>query len=75
MMCKCSRSRATFPPITPHPYGVFVAWNSDHAGVPNAILVKEGCHVAKMYNNKSVAEQNSGKRQQGMCGLRIRFIM
>ena len=33
--------------------------DADHAGVPNAALVKEGTQVAKQYNNKSVAEQNS----------------
>ena len=31
----------------------------DHAGVPNAQLIKEGAHVAHAYKNKSVAEQNS----------------
>ncbi|KAG7363218.1 3'5'-cyclic nucleotide phosphodiesterase [Nitzschia inconspicua] len=31
----------------------------DHAGVPNAQLIKEGSHVATAYKNKSVAEQNS----------------
>lgn len=31
----------------------------DHYGVPNAQLVKEGTPVAALYNNKSVAEQNS----------------
>ena len=31
----------------------------DHQGVPNATLVKEGALVAKMYQNKSVAEKNS----------------
>lgn len=31
----------------------------DHAGVPNAVLVKEGSPLARMYNSKSVAEQNS----------------
>ena len=33
--------------------------DADHPGVPNATLVKEGTDVAKHYNNKSVAEQNS----------------
>jgi hypothetical protein len=31
----------------------------DHTGVPNGQLVKEEAHVASLYNNKSVAEQNS----------------
>eukprot|EP00980_Cylindrotheca_fusiformis_P017450 scaffold5439_cov132-Cylindrotheca_fusiformis.AAC.9 len=31
----------------------------DHSGVSNAQLVKEGIDIAKLYNNKSVAEQNS----------------
>jgi len=31
----------------------------DHQGVPNTQLVKENMVVAAMYNNKSVAEQNS----------------
>ncbi|KAG7363090.1 PAS domain containing protein [Nitzschia inconspicua] len=31
----------------------------DHSGVPNGQLIKEEAHVATLYNNKSVAEQNS----------------
>ena len=31
----------------------------DHPGVPNATLVKEGTSLAKLYKDKSVAEQNS----------------
>jgi class 3 adenylate cyclase len=31
----------------------------DHTGFPNAQLVKENSEIAKMYKNKSVAEQNS----------------
>lgn len=31
----------------------------DHPGVPNAILVKESSEMAVLYDNKSVAEQNS----------------
>lgn len=31
----------------------------DHPGVPNAQLIKEGDPMAKQYNNKSIAEQNS----------------
>jgi len=31
----------------------------DHMGVPNAQLVKECAPIAKVYNNRSVAEQNS----------------
>ena len=31
----------------------------DHTGVPNAQLVKEQVHIAEVYKNKSVAEQNS----------------
>lgn len=31
----------------------------DHTGVPNAQLVKENAEVAELYNNRSVAEQNS----------------
>lgn len=31
----------------------------DHQGVPNSVLVEENATVAQMYNNKSVAEQNS----------------
>jgi hypothetical protein len=31
----------------------------DHAGVPNSQLIKEKAHVATVYKNKSVAEQNS----------------
>jgi 3'5'-cyclic nucleotide phosphodiesterase len=31
----------------------------DHQGVPNTTLVQEGAHIAKMYRNRSVAEQNS----------------
>jgi class 3 adenylate cyclase len=33
--------------------------DTDHSGVPNAQLVKEGAEVAKIYDGKSVAEQNS----------------
>lgn len=31
----------------------------DHTGVTNGQLVKEGAHIATVYKNKSVAEQNS----------------
>jgi hypothetical protein len=31
----------------------------DHPGLPNATLVKEGTDIAKLYDYKSVAEQNS----------------
>jgi len=31
----------------------------DHLGVPNSQLIKEGIDIAALYNNKSVAEQNS----------------
>lgn len=31
----------------------------DHTGVPNAQLVKEKAHVASLYKNRSIAEQNS----------------
>jgi class 3 adenylate cyclase len=31
----------------------------DHTGLPNAQLIKENAEIAKMYNNKSMAEQNS----------------
>ena len=31
----------------------------DHAGVPNAQLIRERSHIAGAYKNKSVAEQNS----------------
>ena len=31
----------------------------DHAGVSNATLIKEGTDIAKLYKEKSVAEQNS----------------
>ena len=31
----------------------------DHPGVPNAQMVKEGLEICDLYNNKSVAEQNS----------------
>jgi hypothetical protein len=31
----------------------------DHTGVPNAQLVKEKAHIASLYKNKSIAEQNS----------------
>lgn len=31
----------------------------DHQGVPNSTLVEEGCDLAKYYNGRSVAEQNS----------------
>lgn len=33
--------------------------DADHVGVPNATLVKEGSEIAKLYQNKSCAEQNS----------------
>jgi len=33
--------------------------DADHSGVPNTQLVKEGSYVAKYYQGKSVAEQNS----------------
>ena len=33
--------------------------DADHSGVPNIQLVKENTHIAKYYNGKSVAEQNS----------------
>ena len=33
--------------------------DADHPGVPNNQLVKEGSPIAQLYNNKSVAEQNS----------------
>jgi len=31
----------------------------DHTGVPNSQLVKEKAHIAALYKNKSIAEQNS----------------
>ena len=31
----------------------------DHSGVPNSTLIAEGSPLAKVYQNKSVAEQNS----------------
>jgi class 3 adenylate cyclase len=31
----------------------------DHTGVPNSQLVKEDAHIASLYKNKSIAEQNS----------------
>ena len=31
----------------------------DHSGVPNAQLAKENSELSNMYNNKSIAEQNS----------------
>jgi hypothetical protein len=31
----------------------------DHQGVPNAQLIKENVAIAAVYNNKSIAEQNS----------------
>lgn len=31
----------------------------DHPGVPNTTLVQEGSKMAAIYNNKSIAEQNS----------------
>jgi hypothetical protein len=31
----------------------------DHSGVSNGQLIKEGAEVAKLYDNKSIAEQNS----------------
>ena len=31
----------------------------DHTGLPNSVLVKEETPIAKAYNNRSVAEQNS----------------
>ncbi|CAB9514914.1 Receptor-type guanylate cyclase gcy [Seminavis robusta] len=31
----------------------------DHTGVPNTTLIKEGSRLAKVYKNKSIAEQNS----------------
>ena len=31
----------------------------DHCGVPNTQLIKENSHLAKLYKNKSIAEQNS----------------
>jgi hypothetical protein len=33
--------------------------DADHDGVPNAQLVKEDTDIARLYNNKSVAEQHS----------------
>jgi len=33
--------------------------DADHTGVPNSQLIKEQADVAKMYQNRSVAEQNS----------------
>ena len=33
--------------------------DAEHPGVPNAQLAKEGTDLAKQYNNRSVAEQNS----------------
>jgi len=44
----------------------------DHTGVPNAQLVKEGAEVARMYNNRSVAEQNSVDLAMGLL-LEPRF--
>ena len=32
---------------------------ADHPGVPNTQLVNEKAYIARMYNNQSVAEQNS----------------
>jgi 3'5'-cyclic nucleotide phosphodiesterase len=31
----------------------------DHPGVPNSTLIGEGSRLAALYNNKSIAEQNS----------------
>ena len=31
----------------------------DHCGVPNSVLIKENGDLAKLYQNKSIAEQNS----------------
>ena len=33
--------------------------DTDHTGLPNAQLVKDGTDLAKNFDNKSVAEQNS----------------
>jgi hypothetical protein len=44
-----------------YPFKVFAALihDVDHTGVPNAQLVKEKSNLADIYENKSVAEQNS----------------
>jgi 3'5'-cyclic nucleotide phosphodiesterase/Adenylate and Guanylate cyclase catalytic domain len=31
----------------------------DHTGIPNAVLIKENGHLAKVFKGKSIAEQNS----------------
>jgi hypothetical protein len=33
--------------------------DADHQGVPNATLVEEECELAQIYNDRSIAEQNS----------------
>eukprot|EP00977_Amphora_coffeiformis_P015123 scaffold4420_cov187-Amphora_coffeaeformis.AAC.18 len=33
--------------------------DADHPGVPNSQLIKENASIASIYNNKSIAEQNS----------------
>jgi len=33
--------------------------DADHPGVPNSQLIKENASIASVYNNKSIAEQNS----------------
>jgi hypothetical protein len=38
----------------------------DHQGIPNMVLVQEKSPLALQYNNKSVAEQNSGMHQREM---------
>lgn len=37
----------------------FYLVHADHPGVPNAQLVKEGTRLARVYNNRSISEQNS----------------
>jgi 3'5'-cyclic nucleotide phosphodiesterase len=41
----------------------------DHQGIPNFVLVQEKSPLAAKYNNKSVAEQNSGKQQRRTMSL------
>ena len=54
---KYTKTHRPSPPF--HLTRRFIASYTDHQGVPNTQLIKEHCGIAAVYNNQSVAEQNS----------------
>jgi hypothetical protein len=60
-LSRCDYTRAiTSDPLTQFAIVISALIHDvDHTGVPNSQLVKEKAHIASLYNNKSIAEQNS----------------